>query len=96
VPALVAAVTAALGCLWWTFALRHTTVTSATAVVVVAEVVPPSLLAPLLGDSVSSWFDLVAPIALGPAAPACVVLARSGARPASAPVEEALPVPVPA
>jgi hypothetical protein len=93
VPALVATVTPALGCLWWTFALRHTT---ATAVVVVAEVVPPSLLAPLLGDSVSSWFDLVAPIALGPAAPACVVLARSGARPASAPVEEALPVPVPA
>ena len=96
VPALVAAVTGALGCLWWTFALRHTTVTTATAVVVVAEVVPPSLLAPLLGDSVSSWFALVAPIALGLAAAACVVLARSGARPAPVAVDEAPPVPLPA
>jgi hypothetical protein len=96
VPALVAAAAGALGCLWRTFALRHTTVTTATAVVVVAEVVPPSLLAPLLGDSVSSWFALVAPIALGLAAAACVVLARSGARPTSRPVEEAPPVPVPA
>jgi drug/metabolite transporter (DMT)-like permease len=94
VPALVAAVTGALGCLWWTFALRNTTVTTATAVVVVAEVVPPSLLAPLLGDSVSSWFTLVAPIALGLAAAACVVLARSGARPAAVPVEEGPRVPV--
>ena len=83
-PALVAALTGALGCLWWTLALRHTTVTTATAVVVVAEVVPPSLLAPLLGDSVSSWFALVAPIALGLAATACVVLARGGGRPARA------------
>ncbi len=93
-PALVAAVTGALGCLWWTFALRHTTVTTASAVVVVAEVVPPSLLAPLLGDSVSSWFALVAPIALGLAATACVVLARTGARPVPAPVEEAPAIPV--
>ena len=93
-PALVAAVSGALGCLWWTFALRHTTVTTASAVVVVAEVVPPSLLAPLLGDSVSSWFALVAPIALGLAATACVVLARTGARPVPAPVEEAPAIPV--
>ena len=99
-PALVAALTGALGCLWWTLALRHTTVTTATAVVVVAEVVPPSLLAPLLGDTVSSWFVLVAPIALGLAATACVVLARGGARPAPAPVpapvDDAPAMPVPA
>jgi hypothetical protein len=94
IPALVAAVTGALGCLWWTLALRHTAVTTATAVVVVAEVVPPSLLAPLLGDSVSPWFALVAPVTLGVAAAACVVLARGGARSAPGAVEEAPPVPV--
>ncbi len=96
VPALVAAAAGVLGCLWWTLALRHTSVTTATAIVVVAEVVPPSLLAPLLGDSVSSWFGLVAPIALGLAATACVVLARGGHRSVPAPVEEAPRVPVPA
>ena len=94
--ALVAAVAGALGCLWWTLALRHTSVTTATAMVVVAEVVPPSLLAPLLGDSVSSWFGVVAPVALALAATACVVLARGGHRPAPAPVEDTARVPVPA
>jgi hypothetical protein len=93
-PAVIAAVAGALGCLWWTLALRHAAVTTVTAVVVVSEVVPPSLLGPLLGDSVSSWFALVAPIALGLAATACGVLARSGARPAPAPVGEAPRVPV--
>jgi drug/metabolite transporter (DMT)-like permease len=94
VPAVVAAATGALGCLWWTFALRHTSVTTATAVVVVAEVIPPSLLAPLLGDTVSSAFGVVAPVMLGLAATACVVLARSGHAPAPAPVEDAPRVPV--
>lgn len=93
VPALVAAATGLLGCLWWTLALRHTTVTTATAVVVVAEVVPPSLLAPLLGDTVSSWFGIVAPLALALAATACVVLAR-GRRPVPAVPDEAPRVPV--
>ncbi len=93
-PALVAAASGALGCLWWTFALRHTSVTTATAVVVVAEVIPPSLLAPLLGDTVSSAFGVVAPVMLGLAATACVVLARTGHAPAPAPVEEAPRVPV--
>jgi drug/metabolite transporter (DMT)-like permease len=92
-PALVAAATGLLGCLWWTLALRHSTVTTATAVVVVAEVVPPSLLAPLLGDTVSAWFGVVAPVALALAATACVVLAR-GHRAASAVVEETPRVPV--
>jgi drug/metabolite transporter (DMT)-like permease len=92
VPTLIAAVTGILGCLWWTLALRHSTVTTATAVVVVAEVVPPSLLAPLLGDTVSSWFGVVGPLALALAAAACVVLARTGHAPA--PVEETPRVPV--
>ena len=92
-PALVAAVTGALGCLFWTLALRHTAVTTATAVVVVAEVVPPSLLAPLLGDTVTSWFGLVAPVALALAATACVVLARGG-HATPTPVEETRRVPV--
>jgi drug/metabolite transporter (DMT)-like permease len=92
-PALVAAATGILGCLWWTLALRYATVTTATAVVVVAEVVPPSLLAPLLGDSVSSWFGLVGPAALAVAAVACVVLAR-GHHPTAVPVEEEPGVPV--
>jgi drug/metabolite transporter (DMT)-like permease len=93
VPALAAAATGLLGCLWWTLALRHTTVTTATAVVVVAEVVPPSLLAPLLGDTVSSWFGVVAPVGLALAATACVVLAR-GHRVDPAVVEEPSRVPV--
>jgi drug/metabolite transporter (DMT)-like permease len=92
-PALVAAATGLLGCLWWTLALRHTTVTTATAAVVVAEVVPPSLLAPLLGDTVSAWFGLVAPAALALAATACVVLARARRTPPAV-VEEASRVPV--
>ena len=95
-PAVTAAVAGALGCLWWTLALRHTAVTTVSAVVVVSEVVPPSLLGPLLGDSVSTWFALVAPLALGLAAVACVVLARGGVHPESTQVEEAPPVPVPA
>ncbi len=93
VPALVAAATGLLGCLWWTLALRHTAVTTATAVVVVAEVVPPSLLAPLLGDTVSSWFGVVAPLALALAATACVVLAR-GRRPVPTAPDEAPRMPV--
>ena len=68
--------------------------TTATAIVVVAEVIPPSLLEPLLGDSVSSAFGVVAPVALGLAATACVVLARTGHAPAPAPVTEAPRVPV--
>jgi drug/metabolite transporter (DMT)-like permease len=92
VPTLIAAVTGILGCLWWTLALRHSAVTTATAVVVVAEVVPPSLLAPLLGDTVSSWFGVVGPLALALAAAACVVLARTGRAPG--PVEETPRVPV--
>lgn len=92
VPTLVAAVTGALGCLFWTLALRHAAVTTATAVVVVAEVVPPSLLAPLLGDTVSAWFGLVAPLTLALAATACVLLARGGHAPA--PVEPAPAIPV--
>jgi drug/metabolite transporter (DMT)-like permease len=94
VPTLIAAVAGILGCLWWTLALRHSSVTTATAVVVVAEVVPPSLLAPLLGDTVSSWFGVVGPAALALAAAACVVLARSGHAPAPAPVAAAPRVPV--
>jgi drug/metabolite transporter (DMT)-like permease len=94
-PALAAAVTGALGCLWWTVALRLGTVTTVTAVVVVSEVVPPSLLGPLLGDEVSSAFYLVAPLVLAVAALACVVLARGGAE-APAPVVGTLPEPVPA
>ncbi|MCD2192697.1 hypothetical protein LQ327_04750 [Actinomycetospora endophytica] len=93
-PTLIAAVTGALGCLWWTLALRHAAVTTATAVVVVAEVVPPSLLAPLLGDSVSSWFGVVAPLTLALAAAACVVLARTGHAPVPARVEQEPRVPV--
>lgn len=94
VPTLIAAVTGILGCLWWTLALRHSAVTTATAVVVVAEVVPPSLLAPLLGDTVSSWFGVVGPLALALAAAACVVLARSGHAAAPVPADDAPRVPV--
>ncbi|WP_218890366.1 hypothetical protein [Actinomycetospora corticicola] len=96
-PALAAAVTGVLGCLWWTVALRLGTVTTVTAVVVVSEVVPPSLLGPLLGDEVSSAFYLVAPLVLAVAALACTVLARSGAAQAPAPVVgKSVPEPVPA
>lgn len=77
-PAVLAAVAGALGCLWWTLALRHAAVTTVTAVVVVAEVLPPSLLGPLLGDQVSSAFGVVAPAVLTVAAPACAILARAG------------------
>jgi drug/metabolite transporter (DMT)-like permease len=94
-PALAAAVTGALGCVWWTVALRLGSVTTVTAVVVVAEVVPPSLLGPLLGDDVSSAFYLVAPLVLAVAALACVVLARGGAE-APAPVVGTVPEAVPA
>lgn len=95
-PALAAAVTGALGCLWWTVALRLGTVTTVTAVVVVSEVVPPSLLGPLLGDEVSSAFYLVAPVVLAVAALACVVLARGGAEAPAPVVGKAVPEPVPA
>ncbi|WP_433800548.1 hypothetical protein [Actinomycetospora sp. CA-084318] len=96
-PALLAAVTGALGCLWWTVALRLGSVTTVTAVVVVAEVVPPSLLGPLLGDEVSAAFYLVAPLVLAVAALACVVLARSAPAEAPAPVVgKRLPEPIPA
>ncbi|MCD2186056.1 hypothetical protein [Actinomycetospora soli] len=96
-PALAAAVTGALGCLWWTVALQLGSVTTVTAVVVVSEVVPPSLLGPLLGDEVPGAFFLVAPLVLAVAALACVVLAHSAPAEAPAPaVGKRLREPIPA
>lgn len=77
-PALLALVVAGgVGALAWTVALRHGTATSVTAVVVVSEVVPPSLLGPWLGDEVGTAFAAVAPVALLVASAAAVVLART-------------------
>ena len=84
---LVLVVAGGVAALTWTLALRHAAVTTVTAVAVVAEVVPPSLLGPWLGDSVGTWFPLVAPLALAVAAAAGVVLAR---------LEQPVPEPVPA
>ncbi|MEJ2868513.1 hypothetical protein WCD74_12120 [Actinomycetospora sp. OC33-EN08] len=95
VPAIAAALTGALGCLWWTVALRTGAVTTVTAVVVVSEVVPPSLLGPLLGDEVPTAFYAVAPVVLAVAALACVTLAYRSAEPAPA-VENPLPERIPA
>lgn len=73
---LVLAAAGALGALTWTVALRHGTATSVTAIVVVSEVVPPSLLGPWLGDDVGTGFAVVAPLALLAASVAAVTLAR--------------------
>ena len=88
---LVVAAAGAVAGLTWTVALPHAPVTTVTAVAVVAEVVPPSLLGPWLGDEVGTWFGLVAPLALAVAAGAGVVLARLE-RPVSAPVPATVPL----
>ncbi|MHC1562007.1 hypothetical protein ACR9E3_23850 [Actinomycetospora sp. C-140] len=78
-PALViAAAGGAVGGLAWAAALRERAVTTVTAIVVAAEVVPPSLLgAWLLGDTVSAAFPYVAPVVLLATAAAGIVLART-------------------
>jgi drug/metabolite transporter (DMT)-like permease len=73
---LVLAAAGALGALTWTVALRHGSATTVTAVVVVCEVVPPSLLGPWLGDTAGTAFAVLAPVALLAASVAAVTLAR--------------------
>lgn len=73
---LVLAAAGTVGALTWTVALRHGSATTVTAVVVVCEVVPPSLLGPWLGDTVGTTFAVVAPVALLVASVAAATLAR--------------------
>lgn len=73
---LVAAGGGAIGALCWTLALRDAPVTAVTAIAVAAEVVPPSLLGPVLGDAVGTAFVVVAPLVLLAACAASAVLAR--------------------
>ena len=90
--AIVAAGGGAIGALFWTLALRDAPVTSVTAIAVAAEVVPPSLLGPVLGDAVGTAFAVVAPLVLLAVCAASAVLARVGpghaAEPAPVAVED--------